>query len=92
MSFEIGFGSNYPTHPHHRSSSCDDPPARCSYGVGSHTTTAPNPHLLVGALVGGPDERDNFTDDRTKYERTEVTTDYNAGFQSCLARMAEEYP
>ena len=91
-SYEIGFGTNFPTHPHHRSSSCKNPPAACGYGVGSHNTADPNPHELTGALVGGPDKYDNYVDDRTKYEATEVTTDYNAGFQSCLARMAEKYP
>ncbi len=91
-SYEIGFGHDYPLRPHHRASSCRDPPALCGYDVGSHTAPEPNPHELTGALVGGPDLSDHFDDDRSNYESTEVTTDYNAGFQSCLARMALTYP
>ncbi len=90
-SFQIGFGKNWPLRPHHRSSSCKNPPAACGYGVGSHNTASPNPHELTGALVGGPDNSDNFVDDRTKYEATEVTTDYNAAFQGAVARMVQEY-
>lgn len=46
-----------------------------------------NPNLLVGALVGGPDENDNYTDLRTDYVHNEVACDYNAGFQSAVAGM-----
>lgn len=42
--------------------------------------------MLNGALVGGPgDINGNFVDDRSKFEFTEVATDYNAGFTSALA-------
>merc|ERR1711899_466161 len=41
-----------------------------------------NPHVLKGALVGGPDQSDNYNDDRTNFVSNEVATDYNAGFQS----------
>ncbi len=32
------------------------------------------------APVGGPDQYDNWADDRTDYVRNEVTLDYNAAF------------
>jgi len=52
LSFVIGFGNNYPTHPHHRSSSCPDAPATCDWN--NYNSPNPNPQLLYGALVGGP--------------------------------------
>ena len=45
----------------------------------------PNPHVLYGALVGGPDKWDQYTDDRNDYKQNEVACDYNAGFQGALA-------
>ena len=45
----------------------------------------PNPQTLTGALIGGPDRNDNFRNDRGDYIYNEVTTDYNAGFQSAVA-------
>jgi hypothetical protein len=38
-------------------------------------------------LVGGPDENDNYVDDRTNYIHNEVATDYNAGFQTAVAAL-----
>ena len=45
----------------------------------------PNPHVLYGALVGGPGQNDDYTDKRTDYVHNEVAVDYNAGFQSAVA-------
>lgn len=46
-----------------------------------------NPNLLVGGLVGGPDENDTYVDQRDDYVHNEVACDYNAGFQSAVAGM-----
>ena len=46
---------------------------------------APNPHTLYGALVGGPDQSDRYTDARDNYVNNEVACDYNAGFQTAVA-------
>jgi endoglucanase len=35
---------------------------------------------LYGALVGGPDENDQYADTRSDYVRNEVAVDYNACF------------
>ena len=45
--------------------------------------------VLNGALVGGPkSQNDNdYSDDRNDYVANEVTTDYNAGFQSAAAAL-----
>lgn len=45
----------------------------------------PNPNILKGGLVGGPDQGDNYDDRRDDYVKNEVACDYNAGFQSALA-------
>ncbi|CAF1040180.1 unnamed protein product [Adineta steineri] len=84
-SYVIGFGQNYPQRPHHVSSSCPDRPAVCNWDAFSDPN--PNPQLLIGALVGGPDENDNYEDRRDDYVMNEVTTDYNAGFQSVVAGL-----
>ena len=47
--------------------------------------TAPNPNILYGALVGGPDGNDQYADVRRDFRSNEVATDYNAGFQSAIA-------
>ena len=44
-----------------------------------------NDSELVGALVGGPDQNDQYNDARDDYVSNEVATDYNAGFQTALA-------
>ena len=44
-----------------------------------------NDSELVGALVGGPDQHDQYNDARDDYVSNEVATDYNAGFQTALA-------
>nr|AOV94252.1 cellulase [Antipaluria urichi] len=82
-SFVIGFGENYPTHEHHRSSSCPDAPATCDwmqYGMNDS-----NYHILYGALVGGPDQDDQYTDIRYDAVHNEVACDYNAAFQGVIA-------
>ncbi|CAL1530779.1 unnamed protein product [Lymnaea stagnalis] len=82
-SYEVGYGRKYPLRPHHAGASCPNKPATC--GWPQYETTAPNPHVLQGALVGGPDQNDNFRDVRSDYVHNEVTTDYNSGFQGALA-------
>ncbi|XP_005099315.1 endoglucanase E-4 isoform X2 [Aplysia californica] len=79
FSFEIGYGSSFPRKPHHRGSSCvaNKP---CSIGDAGN-----NPHVLLGAVVGGPNADDSYTDTRGDYVHNEVATDYNCGFQGSLA-------
>ncbi|XP_071116317.1 endoglucanase 4-like [Haliotis cracherodii] len=83
MSYVIGYGDNYPLKPHHAGSSCPDRPASCTWN--EFNSPAPNPQILYGALVGGPDQNDNYVDDRTDYVKNEVACDYNAGMQSAIA-------
>ena len=68
--------STFNTHIHLLFISCPNRPAICDWSAFSSFT--PNPQLLIGALVGGPDAYD--------YVKNEVTTD-NAGFQSAVAAL-----
>ena len=63
--------------------SCPSLPAVCDWST--FASSDPNPHILYGALVGGPDANDVYVDDRTDYVTNEVACDYNAGFQGALA-------
>ncbi|XP_077869189.1 uncharacterized protein LOC100367086 [Saccoglossus kowalevskii] len=84
-SYVVGFGTNPPQNPHHRGSSCPDLPASC--GWPEYGSTDPNPQILYGALVGGPDENGNYSDTIDNYFQNEVTLDFNAGFQSAVAGL-----
>ncbi len=83
FSYQIGFGDEYPEHPHHRTSQ------------GSYCDNMNEPgearHTLYGALVGGPDANDGYTDTVSDYCANEVACDYNAGFTGLLAAMYSEY-
>merc|ERR1712071_411193 len=90
LSYVVGYTKDgtktYPKEPHHKPASC--PLWSSSTECGWNTYSNPgNPYILYGAVVGGPDSSDNFSDNRSSYESTEVTTDYNAGFQSALAGL-----
>ena len=82
-SYVVGFGNNPPQQPHHRT----------AHGSWSDSITSPTyqRHILYGALVGGPDQTDSYTDSRGDYVKNEVATDYNAGFTGALARLAQEF-
>lgn len=82
-SFVVGFGVNPPQHPHHRT-------AQSSWSD-QMTVPAYHRHTLYGALVGGPDASDAYTDDVSNYTVNEVACDYNAGFVGLLARMYDQY-
>ena len=64
-------------------SSCPMSPAPCSSF--NMNMQAPNPHVLYGALVGGPGRNDDYQDKRSNYVNNEVACDYNAGFQTAVA-------
>ncbi|MBR1862299.1 MAG: glycoside hydrolase family 9 protein [Lachnospiraceae bacterium] len=82
-SYMIGFGEDYPRHPHHRT-------AQGSY-VNDMNTPSQSRHVLVGALVGGPDAGDNYNDSVSDYNKNEVACDYNAGFTALLAKLYTRY-
>ncbi|XP_063436572.1 endoglucanase F-like [Mytilus trossulus] len=84
-SYVVGFGVNPPSHEHHRAASCPLIPASCSHDF--YEMKYPNPHVLYGAIVGGPGPNDEYDDVRSDYVRNEVAVDYNAGFQGAIAGL-----
>lgn len=82
-SFQVGYGENYPQNPHHRT-------AQGSY-CNNMNEPAEARHTLYGALVGGPDAGDNYTDEVSNYTTNEVACDYNAGFTGLLANLYSVY-
>ncbi|OIV94921.1 hypothetical protein TanjilG_22118 [Lupinus angustifolius] len=93
MSYMVGFGSNYPKHIHHRGSSIPsikDHPAKvgCNEGLSNYLNSPnPNPNIHVGAIVGGPDSNDHFSDARSDYSQSEPTTYINAAFVGSVAAL-----
>ncbi len=85
-SYEIGFGTSYPKFPHHRAAS-----GRFEHQPANESKDDPERHLLYGALPGGPDSSDNYTDDVEQYVYTEVGIDYNAGLVGALAALTKTY-
>ncbi len=83
-SYVIGYGENYPQHPHHRT-------AHGGYENNCSGAPSESRHVLVGALVGGPDQNDNYKDEINDYICNEVACDYNAGFVGLMAKMFEDF-
>ncbi|RKP24725.1 Six-hairpin glycosidase-like protein, partial [Syncephalis pseudoplumigaleata] len=78
--YVIGVHPNSPKNPHHAGThggtdlqNLDDPPE--------------SQHILYGAVVGGPSFLDEYEDQRDNWKQSEVTLDYNAGFQSVVAHQ-----
>lgn len=90
MSYMVGFGERYPLHVHHRGSSIPSVHSHASHiscgdGFQYLYSGSPNPNVLVGAILGGPDNRDSFYDDRNNYQQSEPATYINAPFVGALA-------
>ncbi|KAL3517414.1 hypothetical protein ACH5RR_020003 [Cinchona calisaya] len=96
MSYMVGYGPRYPQRIHHRGSSLPSiasHPAKiqCSSGFSFMNSKSPNPNILVGAIVGGPDKQDRFADQRSDYEKSEPATYINAPFVGALAYLAHSF-
>ncbi|XP_031259665.1 endoglucanase 25-like [Pistacia vera] len=89
MSYMVGFGDHYPTQVHHRSASIpwDGQYHSCEEGDRWLNSKEPNPNVLLGAMVAGPDEFDNFSDERGKPLFTEPTIASNAGLVAALIAL-----
>ncbi|XP_015085684.1 endoglucanase 1-like isoform X2 [Solanum pennellii] len=93
ISYMVGFGHKYPLRVHHRGSSLPSVHAHpghigCNDGFQSLNSGSPNPNVLIGAIVGGPDSRDNFEDDRNNYQQSEPATYINAPLVGALAFLS----
>jgi len=84
VNYVVGAESNSPKAVHHRGSS----------GVYDSQDKGAKPdeniYTLWGALAGGPDENDSYTDSRGDFRSNEVALDYNAAFQMNLAFLTQE--
>ncbi|XP_066370359.1 endoglucanase 17-like [Miscanthus floridulus] len=95
MSYMVGYGPRYPLRIHHRASSLPSVaahPARigCKMGAAYYASPAPNPNLLVGAVVGGPsNSTDAFPDARAVFQQSEPTTYINAPLLGLLAYFSQ---
>ncbi|KIZ05445.1 hypothetical protein MNEG_2515 [Monoraphidium neglectum] len=86
-SFVVGYGPTPPQQPHHRAASCPRLGVPCSFKY--LESRSPNPHIIYGALVGGPDGADAYEDVRSNFVQNEVAVDYNGGFTGILAAMVK---
>eukprot|EP01018_Ginkgo_biloba_P000460 Gb_21027 [translate_table: standard] len=92
-SYMVGYGANYPLQVHHRASSIvsikENPTfVSCKGGYANwFSRESSDPNILMGALVGGPDQNDDFADERDNYEQTEPATYNNGPLVGVLARF-----
>ncbi|KAF8412001.1 hypothetical protein HHK36_004560 [Tetracentron sinense] len=96
MSYMVGFGEKFPKRIHHRGSSLPSIQQKpqaigCDSGFQSFHSVNPNPNILTGAIVGGPDEHDSFADDRTNYAQSEPATYINAPLTGTLSYLAASF-
>ncbi|CAN6340477.1 unnamed protein product [Urochloa humidicola] len=92
MSYMVGYGGRFPAEVHHRGASepsIKSGPGKitCKGGFGYLSSSSPNPNVLVGAIVGGPDENDQYSDSRENFQQAEPSTVTVAPFVGVLARL-----
>ena len=63
---------------------CPHPAKQCGWGFYDYALLK-NMNELTGALVGGPNDEDQYRDSRLEKIQNSVALDYNAGFQSAAA-------
>ncbi|XP_061354155.1 endoglucanase 9-like [Gastrolobium bilobum] len=94
LSYMVGYGPNFPKKIHHRGSSLPSIATHpqtigCEEGFQPfYYSMNPNPNILVGAIVGGPNQNDGFTDDRNDYSHSEPATYTNGAIVGPLAYFA----
>lgn len=96
MSYMVGYGPRYPKRIHHRGSSLPSVSAHpakiaCGSGFSIMHSEIPNPNILIGAVVGGPDEHDRFPDERSDYFQSEPATYINAPLVGALSYLAHSF-
>lgn len=93
MSYMVGFGSKFPQQLHHRGASIPsikEHPAKVGCNDGNsryYSSSKPNPNVHVGAIVGGPNSNDQFSDLRSDYSHSEPTTYMNAASVASIAAV-----
>ncbi|CAL9210483.1 endoglucanase 7-like isoform X1 [Musa acuminata AAA Group] len=92
-SYLVGYGRKYPMKVHHRGSSIVSYKRSkgfigCMQGYYDwYGRRSPNPNVITGALVGGPDSRDKFRDQRGNYMQTEACTYNTAPLVGVFAKL-----
>lgn len=95
ISYLVGFGPNYPQRVHHRGASVVSYKDQkgfigCTQGYDNwYGRPEPNPNVIIGALVGGPDFDDKFKDLRGNYVQTEACTYNTAPLVGVFAKMID---
>ncbi|CAI9108903.1 OLC1v1008608C1 [Oldenlandia corymbosa var. corymbosa] len=80
MSYMVGYGSKYPQRVHHRGASIEGYDKNIGYTGYMEgykrwfKSQDPNPNVLVGAIIGGPDKNDQFSDQRSNFIQSEACT------------------
>lgn len=93
MSYLVGFGAKYPNRVHHRGASIVSYSQSkafigCTQGYDYwYGRQEPNPNVVIGALVGGPDRFDRFRDDRGNFMQTEACTYNTAPLVGVFAKL-----
>ncbi|KAJ1256057.1 hypothetical protein BS78_K093300 [Paspalum vaginatum] len=93
LSYMVGYGRRYPVRVHHRGASIVAHKANsrfigCMQGFDDWFGRGrANPNVLAGAIVGGPNGRDEFRDDRGNYMQTEACTYNTAPMVGVFARL-----
>ncbi|RRT68304.1 hypothetical protein B296_00005774 [Ensete ventricosum] len=95
MSYMVGFGERFPKKIHHRASSLPSLATYpghigCQAGFQYLDSNSTNPNILTGAVVGGPDQNDTFTDDRKDFSHAEPATYINAPLVGSLAYLISD--
>ncbi|PIA50107.1 hypothetical protein AQUCO_01300683v1 [Aquilegia coerulea] len=90
MSYMVGYGKNFPRKLHHRGASIQSLDRHsdhidCKGGSPYYSSNNPDPNLLTGAVVGGPDIHDSYADSRQLFVQSEPTTYINAPLVGLLA-------
>ncbi|KAG6522332.1 hypothetical protein ZIOFF_019471 [Zingiber officinale] len=93
MSYMVGFGSNFPRKVHHRGASivsikANRNPIDCKGGFDWLNSGSNDPNVLEGAIVGGPDANDAYSDSRNNFQQAEPSIGGNAPLVGVLARIA----
>ncbi|WOH01568.1 hypothetical protein DCAR_0520952 [Daucus carota subsp. sativus] len=96
MSYMVGYGPRYPQRIHHRGSSLPSIAShpskiQCTAGFSVMKSQSPNPNIHIGAVVGGPDGKDRFPDQRSDYFQSEPATYINAPLVGSLAYLAHSF-
>ncbi|KAH6822674.1 glycosyl hydrolase 9B8 [Perilla frutescens var. hirtella] len=93
LSYLVGYGPNYPKRVHHRGASMESYRdskvfVGCTQGYDHwYGRQDPNPNVVVGAVVGGPDSNDEFRDRRGNFVQTEACTYNTAPLVGVFAKL-----